>query len=138
MTCQLCMFIMLAGSTVFIGLLLLVQCMKSYDDTHTSSMFVGSFVTSTTIMSATHCNTFDHLCCYSNFILHPASVIMLLFGIFTLGCNNNDDTSNNEHDDEHDSLFLKVICSISPLITQIVFLASPSLVFVTIFRLKKI
>merc|ERR1711957_214984 len=58
-------------------------------------------VISTTIMSAIHYNTFDHLHYYWNFILYPAGIIILLLGIFILGCNNNDNTSNNEHDNDN-------------------------------------
>ena len=75
-------FISLSGSTAFIGLLLLVQCVKLHDATCALSMFVGLFVMSTTTISAMRCNMF----------------VMLLIGVFTLGFNNNGNTSNDEHD----------------------------------------
>ena len=91
---QLYIFIVLAGGTAFAGLLLLVQCMKRYDATYSSSMFVGSFVISATIMSAIHYNTFDNLDTWWNYIFYPLGILILVIGILILG---KDKEASEEH-----------------------------------------
>jgi len=91
---QLYIFIVLAGGTAFAGLLLLVQCMKRYDATYSSSMFVGSFVISATIMSAIHYNTFDNLDTWWNYIFYPLGILILVIGILILG-------KDKEESEEH-------------------------------------
>jgi hypothetical protein len=67
------------------GLLLLTACMKRYDVTYTSSMFVGSFVMSASIMSCIHYDTFQHLHGQTiNFIMYPMGLVVLLSGVYVL------------------------------------------------------
>jgi len=67
-----------------LGLLLLMQCMKRYDATYSSSMFVGSFVCSASLMSAFHYNTFQHLPTIWNWIFYPVGMIVLVSGTVML------------------------------------------------------
>ena len=74
----------LALGTAFGGLLLLTACMKRYDATYSSTMFVGSFVLSTSIMSAIHYDTFGHLQTLANMILYPIGLTILMIGVAIL------------------------------------------------------
>jgi len=67
-----------------LGLLLLMQCMKRYDATYSSSMFVGSFICSTSLMSAFHYDTFQHLPTVWNWIFYPVGIIVLVSGTVML------------------------------------------------------
>lgn len=67
-----------------IGLILLTACMKRYDVTYSSSMFVGSFVLSASIMSAIHYKTFKNLQSLWNYFFYPIGVIILLSGVILL------------------------------------------------------
>ena len=73
--------ILLAVATSFSGLLFLTSCMKRYDATFSSAMFVGSFVISASIMSAVHYQTFQHLESIWNWILYPTGLIVLMAGV---------------------------------------------------------
>lgn len=79
------LFIFMLGgiSSAFIGLLFLTACMKRYDATYSSSMFVGSFVISASIMAAVHYNTFQHLD-GKNIFLYPLGLFVLLCGVIML------------------------------------------------------
>ena len=74
----------LAGVSAFGGLLLLTACMKRYDATYSSAMFVGSFVVSASIMSAVHYRTFQHLQGVSDYILYPVGLLTLMGGVYLL------------------------------------------------------
>ena len=76
--------ILLAGTTAFVGLLLLTACMKRYDATYSAAAFVGSFVVSASVMAAVHYNTFAQLDGIVNLILYPSGIIMLMFGVYLL------------------------------------------------------
>lgn len=78
------LMVILAITTAFVGLLLLTACMKRYDATYSSAMFVGSFVVSASIMSAVHYNTFSNLGHLWNFILYPLGLIVLILGVLIL------------------------------------------------------
>lgn len=65
----------------FGGLLFLTACMKRYDATFSSAMFVGSFVISASIMSAMHYNTFSNLEGIWNWIMYPLGLIILMIGV---------------------------------------------------------
>jgi drug/metabolite transporter (DMT)-like permease len=78
------LLIVLAVSTSFGGLLLLTACMKRFDATYSSAMFVGSFVVSASIMSAIHYNTFSQLQSLANLILYPAGLLILMAGVLIL------------------------------------------------------
>jgi hypothetical protein len=69
--------------TSFCGLLLLTACMKRYDATYSSTMFVGSFVIAASIMSAVHYDTFHHLSSRDLF-LYPTGLVILMSGVFLL------------------------------------------------------
>ena len=74
------MMILAMGSS-FGGLLFLTACMKRYDATFSSAMFVGSFVISASIMAAVHYQTFQNLKSLSNLIMYPAGLIVLMVGV---------------------------------------------------------
>ena len=76
--------VILAIGTAFAGLLFLTACMKRYDATYSSAMFVGSFVVSASIMSAIHYDTFQHLQSLWNFVLYPAGLVILMAGVYIL------------------------------------------------------
>ena len=71
----------LGMATAFIGLLFLTACMKRYDATFSSAMYVGSFVISASIMAAVHYQTFEHLDNIWNWILYPMGLIVLMIGV---------------------------------------------------------
>lgn len=75
---------LLAIVTAFVGLLLLTACMKRYDATYSSAMFVGSFVISASVMSAVHYDTFGNLQKIYDVILYPLGLLTLMFGIYIL------------------------------------------------------
>lgn len=77
-------FVTLAIASSFGGLLLLTACMKRYDATYSSAMFVGSFVISASIMSAIHYDTFQHLRSTINFVMYPAGLVVLMVGVYIL------------------------------------------------------
>jgi len=68
----------------FSGLLLLTACMKRYDATYSSAMFVGSFVLSASAMAAARYHTFSHLESIWNYVLYPVGLLILLRGIHIL------------------------------------------------------
>eukprot|EP00553_Chaetoceros_curvisetus_P012958 CAMPEP_0204640292 /NCGR_PEP_ID=MMETSP0717-20131115/46495_1 /ASSEMBLY_ACC=CAM_ASM_000666 /TAXON_ID=230516 /ORGANISM="Chaetoceros curvisetus" /LENGTH=375 /DNA_ID=CAMNT_0051660653 /DNA_START=375 /DNA_END=1502 /DNA_ORIENTATION=+ len=74
-------FVVCAMGSAFGGLLFLTGCMKVYDATFSSAMFVGSFVISASIMSAVHYETFQHLVGIENWILYPTGLIILMIGV---------------------------------------------------------
>ena len=103
-------FVLMAGaiSAAVGGLLILVQCMKRYDATYSSAMFVGSFVVSASIMSALHYDTFSNLHGLAQYILYPVGLVLLIIGIVLLAIaaepNHNedefadgDDLQNSQH-----------------------------------------
>ena len=67
-----------------LGLLLLMECMKRYDATYSSSMFVGSFVISASIMSAIHYHSFENLNNIWNHLFYPLGLLILLSGTVIL------------------------------------------------------
>jgi drug/metabolite transporter (DMT)-like permease len=75
---------LLAIVTAFVGLLLLTACMKRYDATYSSAMFVGSFVISASLMSAVHYDTFGNLENVYDYSLYPIGLGILMVGIFIL------------------------------------------------------
>ena len=78
------LFMGLAISSAFGGLLLLTACMKRYDATYSSASFVGSFVISASIMAAIHYDTFDHLPSITSYILYPTGLVILIIGVLFL------------------------------------------------------
>lgn len=71
----------LAAATSFTGLLFLTVCMKKFDATFSSAMFVGSFVVSASIMSAVHYSTFQGLEGLVNYIMYPFGLLVLMAGV---------------------------------------------------------
>eukprot|EP00573_Skeletonema_grethae_P012568 CAMPEP_0201706342 /NCGR_PEP_ID=MMETSP0578-20130828/48500_1 /ASSEMBLY_ACC=CAM_ASM_000663 /TAXON_ID=267565 /ORGANISM="Skeletonema grethea, Strain CCMP 1804" /LENGTH=380 /DNA_ID=CAMNT_0048194777 /DNA_START=35 /DNA_END=1177 /DNA_ORIENTATION=+ len=67
----------LAITTGFVGLLCLSACMKRYDATYASAMFVVSFVITASSMSAVHYHTFAD-------IGGEGAIVMYLFGLGVL------------------------------------------------------
>lgn len=78
------LLLILAMSSAFGGLLLLTACMKRYDVTYSSTMFVGSFVISASIMSIIHYETFDNLETVWNCIMYPMGLVILMAGVCIL------------------------------------------------------
>jgi hypothetical protein len=74
----------LAAATSFTGLLFLTACMKKFDATFSSAMFVGSFVVSASIMSAVHYSTFQALEGIINYIMYPLGLLVLMAGVAIL------------------------------------------------------
>jgi len=77
-------FAFFAAASSLGGLLLLTACMKRYDATYSSSMFVGSFVLSASLMAAVRYHTFQHLITVWNFFFYPLGLVVLLIGIYIL------------------------------------------------------
>lgn len=73
-----------AACTAFVGLLLLTACMKRFDAAYSSTMFVGSFVISASIMSAIHYDTFQNLESVKQLVLYPSGLLILLSGVYLL------------------------------------------------------
>ena len=78
------LFIFLAIGLSFGGLLLLTATMKRYDATYSAAMFVGSFVVSTSIMSAAHYHTFQHLTDWIDLVMYPLGILILIVGVAIL------------------------------------------------------
>ena len=76
--------VLLAAGSAFGGLLFLTACMKRYDATYSSAMFVGSFVVSASLMSAVHYATFSHLETFWSWILYPLGIVILMAGVWML------------------------------------------------------
>lgn len=90
----------LAGTTAFVGLLILTACMKRYDATYSAASFVGSFVVSASIMAALHYNTFTQLSGVLNYILYPSGIIVLMIGVYLLV---KESTESTREDDSMDT-----------------------------------
>jgi predicted permease len=75
---------LLAVGTAFGGLLFLTACMKRYDATYSSSMFVGSYVASASLMSALHYHTFANLESWINYVFYPMGLLILMVGVWIL------------------------------------------------------
>ena len=89
----------LAILTAFAGLALLTACMKRYDATYSAAMFVGSFVVSASLMSVVHYDTLAHLQSWTNLILYPTGLFVLLGGVYVLV----QETSSNPESRNDDS-----------------------------------
>lgn len=77
-------FVLAAIIFSFGGLLLLTATMKRYDATYSAAMFVGSFVISTSIMSAIHYHTFENLDDVIDYIMYPVGLVILMLGVSIL------------------------------------------------------
>jgi len=78
------LMLVLAAVSAFGGLLFLTACMKRYDATYSSAMFVGSFVVSASIMSAAHYATFSHMSTLWNWVFYPFGLMVLMAGVWIL------------------------------------------------------
>lgn len=86
----------LSAATAFGGLLLLTSCMKRYDATYSSAMFVGSFVIMASVMSVVHYDTLNHLDGVINLVLYPIGLCILMLGVYILtGTNATVDSSGD-------------------------------------------
>lgn len=74
------LFAAFAMLTAFVGLLFLAACMKRYDATYSSAMFVVSFIVSATLMAAVHYHTFQDLNCIKDYFMYPIGLFILLVG----------------------------------------------------------
>jgi Uncharacterized conserved protein len=92
-------FVLLAMLSSFTGLLFLTACMKRYDATFSSAMFVGSFVISASIMSAVHYDTFQNLESIWNWIMYLLGLMILMIGVKML-VNATDDTPHAQAEEE--------------------------------------
>lgn len=89
--------VLLAVTTSFVGLLLLTACMKRYDATFSSAMFVGSFVISASIMSAAHYKTFANLATIWDCVLYPLGLSVLMTGVYILVLETTECIADTEH-----------------------------------------
>ena len=78
------LFVIMAMATSFVGLLCLAACMKRYDATYSSSMFVVSFVISASIMSWVHYDTLENLNGAINLLMYPVGLAVLFSGALIL------------------------------------------------------
>jgi hypothetical protein len=78
------LFVILAMLTSFSGLMCLSACMKRYDATYSSSMFVVSFVLAASCMSSIHYHTVEHLDGFINYIMYPLGLATLFLGAYIL------------------------------------------------------
>eukprot|EP00543_Licmophora_paradoxa_P016990 CAMPEP_0202477828 /NCGR_PEP_ID=MMETSP1360-20130828/94145_1 /ASSEMBLY_ACC=CAM_ASM_000848 /TAXON_ID=515479 /ORGANISM="Licmophora paradoxa, Strain CCMP2313" /LENGTH=129 /DNA_ID=CAMNT_0049105085 /DNA_START=758 /DNA_END=1147 /DNA_ORIENTATION=- len=90
--------------TAFGGLLFLTSCMKRYDATYSSAMFVGSFVFSASIMSVVHYKTFENLESIWNYILYPAGLAVLTVGVGILVQEADQSSSNGMSNSRNNSI----------------------------------
>lgn len=77
-------FFGMAITTALGGLQLLTMCMKRYDVTYSSAMFIGSFVVSASIMSVAHYRTFANLSDSIDFLMYPLGLLMMIAGVWIL------------------------------------------------------
>ena len=77
-------WLMLAVVIAFGGLLFLSACMKRYDVTYSSSMFVGAYVVTASLMSIVHYHTFENLDKLVNYVLYPFGLLILISGVCIL------------------------------------------------------
>jgi len=94
------LMVLLAMATAFGGLLFLTACMKRYDATYSSAMFVGSFVVSASIMSAIHYETFENLTTMLNYVMYPLGLVILMAGVWILIHENKENGILEDIDDE--------------------------------------
>jgi len=87
--------VFLAGFAAFGGLLVLTACMKRYDATYSSAMFVGSFVISASLMSLVHYDTITNLDGTVNLILYPTGLAILMAGVALLLKSTEPETRNS-------------------------------------------
>lgn len=73
-----------AGATALVGFLCLVACLRRYDAAYSSSMFVGSFVVSASLMSAAHYRTLSRLTSTTDRIMYPLGLALILSGVAVL------------------------------------------------------
>jgi hypothetical protein len=78
------LFILLSMFTSFSGLLCLSACMRRYDATYSSAMFVVSFVVVASFMSGIHYHTFEHLDGVLNYVMYPLGLVTLFLGAYVL------------------------------------------------------
>ena len=78
------LLVMLAMASAFCGLLLLTACMKRFDVTFSSAMFVGSFIVSTSLMSVAHYATFENLQSTWSCVMYPIGLLVLMSGVVLL------------------------------------------------------
>ena len=78
------LLVIMAMATAFVGLLCLAACMRRYDATYSSSMFVVSFVISASVMSWVHYDTLEHLNGAINLLMYPVGLATLFSGAFIL------------------------------------------------------
>lgn len=87
--------IVLAVFAAFGGLLVLTACMKRYDATYSSAMFVGSFVISASLMSLVHYDTINNLDGTVNLVLYPTGLAILMAGVALLLKSTEPETRNS-------------------------------------------
>ncbi|CAB9503149.1 expressed unknown protein [Seminavis robusta] len=78
------LFILLAIGLSLGGLLLNTATMKRYDATFSQAVSVGSYVVSTSLMSAAHYHTFEHLDSIANLVMYPIGLFILMLGVAIL------------------------------------------------------
>lgn len=97
---------LLSVMTAVVGLLLLTACMKRYNATFSSAMFVGSFVLNSSIMSAIHYHTFSNLSSTIDWILYPVGLAILMGGVGILLFVSDDESDECQRLDSGQQLLL--------------------------------
>ena len=77
---------LLSAVIPLVGLALLMGCMKRYDATYSSSMFVGSMIMSVSVMSAVRYKTFEHIDCMWSATMYVFGLCVLVGGTVILAC----------------------------------------------------
>ena len=95
-------YILMTGAALsaFIGLLILTRCMKRYDATFSSAMFVGSFIITASIMANIHYHTFANLTGVVNYIFYPVGLGVIMAGLYLLV----QDTDEREYFESDDTI----------------------------------
>ena len=110
----------LAAGTAYSGLLILTRCMKKYDATFSSSMFIGSFIITASIMADIHYHTFSNLVGLVNYIMYPLGLGILMVGLYL----NVQDTSEPEfagRDSDPGGIQFETISSSQPVVVSSTF-----------------
>jgi drug/metabolite transporter (DMT)-like permease len=97
---------LLSMTTAVVGLLLLTACMKRYNATFSSAMFVGSFVLNSSIMSAIHYHTFSNLSSTMDLLLYPVGLAILMGGVGILLFVNDNESDESHCQDSDEQLLL--------------------------------
>ena len=95
---------LMAITTGFAGLLCLSACMKRYDATYASAMFVVSFVITASLMSAVHYHTFADIGGERRIVMYLMGLAVLIYGAIILVRPKAANRSDKERSDSEDQM----------------------------------